>query len=205
MSEQLFKVVYEGDIIPGNNKPLVRKKLAQLFKIDEQRAERFFTGVTREVKRNVPVALAKKYVKALAKLGALSYMLPQEEVQAREEVNVPDSFTETGSFHVSELMPQQARENIDPDDKTEPDYLHDSDSDTTVPMDIVGAMSTDAFASFFERKITEQKAQDEETSGAYALLTDLGTEEEDEVSVVTDTKNVVDMRHLADLLRGHTH
>jgi len=99
MNDTMYKIVFEGDLLPGYEQPAVQEQLAKLFHIEMAMAGRLFIGKQRDIKRNISFEQAKKYVRAMSRFGALAFMLPHEE----EETIVPQpleksSFTETGSF-----------------------------------------------------------------------------------------------------------
>jgi len=110
MIDVLYKVVFEGDLLPGHDQAVVQKKLAGLFGVDSKLAGKLFSGKQHKVKSNLDLKRAKKYARALAKLGALGYI--EQEVVEREQpvdlkednifqVQEDDKFTETGSFDVT--------------------------------------------------------------------------------------------------------
>ena len=85
MNDVMYKIVFEGDLMPGYEQSTVQKRLAELFKLETTVAARLFIGKPRDVKCNVSFDQAKKYVRAMSKVGALAFMLPHEE----EETLVP--------------------------------------------------------------------------------------------------------------------
>ena len=101
MDNVMYKVVFEGDLMPGFEQADVQRKLAELFHIEIAMAGRLFIGKQREIKRGISYDQAKKYVRAMSKLGALAFMQPHED----EDTIVPEpnaniDFTDTGSFQV---------------------------------------------------------------------------------------------------------
>jgi len=102
MDNMTYKIVFEGDLMPGYGQQAVQGKLAKLFHIDIAMAGRLFIGKQREIKRGISFDQAKKYIRAMSKLGALAFMVPQEEDDT--VVPKPDGnggFTDTGSFEAS--------------------------------------------------------------------------------------------------------
>jgi hypothetical protein len=110
MIDVLYKVVFEGDLLPGQDQAVVQKKLADLFGVDTKRAAQLFSGKQHKVKSNLDLKHAKKYALALAKLGALGY-IEQEVVERKQSVELQEDnvfqvredekFTKTGSFDVN--------------------------------------------------------------------------------------------------------
>jgi len=110
MIDVLYKVVFDGDLLPGQARTEVQEKLAGLFGVDNETAGKLFSGKSYKVKTGLDLKQAKKYTRALAKLGALGYI--EQEVVEREEpeqtqdknvfkVREEDKFTETGSFDIT--------------------------------------------------------------------------------------------------------
>ncbi len=77
MTKSFYKVVYDGDLLPGHNQSEVQKKLATLLKLDEAAASRFFTGKTLTMKSKLELPQAKKYACALARFGVISYIIQE--------------------------------------------------------------------------------------------------------------------------------
>ena len=100
-----YKVVYEGDLLPGQERPAVQRRLAQLFGVDVDTAAKLFSGKQHKIKTHLNLEQAKKYTRALAKLGAMGYIeqeiIQHEEIQPKKQLDIPkEKFTETGSFDV---------------------------------------------------------------------------------------------------------
>jgi hypothetical protein len=67
MTDQ-YSVIFRGDIVLGKNLVDVKQKLAQLFKVDDARIERMFTGKPIPLKANIALVQAKKYQAVLAQV-----------------------------------------------------------------------------------------------------------------------------------------
>ena len=107
MYDVFYKVVFQGDLLPGHDRDQVQSRLAELFGVDTSAARKLFSGQPHRVKSHLDLPSAKKYALALAKLGAFGY-IEQEIVEhgqpqvVEETSGMPEtSFTETGSFDVS--------------------------------------------------------------------------------------------------------
>jgi len=87
MNDVMYKVVFEGDLLPGYEQAPVQKELAKLFHIEIAMAGRLFIGKQREIKKNISFDQAKEYVRVMSKMGALAFMLPQEE----DDTVIPES------------------------------------------------------------------------------------------------------------------
>lgn len=95
MNDMMYKIVFEGDLLPGYEQAVVQKQLAELFHIETAMAGRLFIGKARDIKTNISFDKAKEYVRAMSKLGALAFMLPHEE----DDTVVPDpeAYVNTGT------------------------------------------------------------------------------------------------------------
>lgn len=67
-----FKIVFEGEIRPGEDAEQVKQRLAALFKVDYDRIERLFSGQPVVIKSVAELGQGMKYVAALRKAGAIS-------------------------------------------------------------------------------------------------------------------------------------
>ena len=95
MGYTVYKVVFEGDILPGFGQLEVQKKLAKLFAADTAAAGRLLMDGNMEIKRNVSLSEAKSAVRKMAKIGAICYVVPAEisddTVPNVELKNIPGS------------------------------------------------------------------------------------------------------------------
>jgi hypothetical protein len=71
MAGQLYKVVFEGEILEGSQVQEVKRALARLYNTTEDQVERFFSGKRLAVKKDVDYDTAMKYVKAFDRAGAV--------------------------------------------------------------------------------------------------------------------------------------
>jgi hypothetical protein len=103
MDDSLFKVLYEGDVLPGKTQYDVQAAIAKLFGVEPKQVDRLFTGKQRKLKSGLTLDQAKKYVKALAKLGALAFIMPHEEGDnmLEQAQNIEEQFTNSGSFNAN--------------------------------------------------------------------------------------------------------
>jgi len=69
MTEQHYRVVFEGGILDGYEVDEVRRNLANLFKVSEDKIERFFWGKRLGVKKAVDYQTAMKYLEVFEKAG----------------------------------------------------------------------------------------------------------------------------------------
>ncbi|NIR17582.1 MAG: hypothetical protein GWN86_28210, partial [Desulfobacterales bacterium] len=64
MPGRRYRVVFEGKIAEGLQVQEVKRNLASLFRISEDRIERFFSGKRLAIKKDVDYQTAVKYVEA---------------------------------------------------------------------------------------------------------------------------------------------
>ncbi len=81
MSER-YNVVFEGKIMPGKDLQLVKDRLKELMKTDDEGIERLFTGKPVVVRKNLEKETAEKYRNAFAKAGAMCEVSPEPAPQA---------------------------------------------------------------------------------------------------------------------------
>ncbi|WP_339531950.1 DUF805 domain-containing protein [Pseudomonas mucidolens] len=91
MSDNRFKIVFEGALLPGVEPTTAKLNLADLFKSDIEAIEKLFTGRPIALKRDLAHADAQTYLEALTKTG----------VEARIEAEQPVAFSlaETHETH----------------------------------------------------------------------------------------------------------
>ncbi len=70
MAEQLFAIVFKGQLRAGADGGQVRANFAKLFNIDAARVEQMFSGQAVIIKKGLDLLAADKYKAALAKAGA---------------------------------------------------------------------------------------------------------------------------------------
>ena len=75
-------VIFRGDIVLGKNLVDVKQKLAQLFKVDDARIERLFTGKPVPLKANTSLAQAKKYQAILNQAGIVTVIIDNSAANA---------------------------------------------------------------------------------------------------------------------------
>jgi hypothetical protein len=107
MYDVTYKVVFAGDLIPHRDLEEVLTHMAGLFGGDKAAAKKLFGGNKHRVKSNLNLVDARKYVRALARLGALSY-IEQEVVEHSEPLASPapqdGQFLSTGDFDLEAVQ-----------------------------------------------------------------------------------------------------
>jgi hypothetical protein len=71
MSEELFNVVFRGDIVPGQVLPDVKLKFAQVFRLTPDKVDAYFSGKPVVLKKECDRATAEKFKAVLQQAGAL--------------------------------------------------------------------------------------------------------------------------------------
>jgi uncharacterized protein YbjQ (UPF0145 family) len=69
--EQRYKVVFSGEIAPGQDIEQVKLKVAALYKVPVEKCAGMFTGRLVTIKDNVDYQTAQKYQKAFENIGAI--------------------------------------------------------------------------------------------------------------------------------------
>ncbi len=73
---QSFDIYFLGEMLPDADPARVRQGVAKLFKIQEDRIDRLFSGKPIRVKRAVDVEVASRYREAFRDVGALIQIVP---------------------------------------------------------------------------------------------------------------------------------
>lgn len=80
MSEELFDIVFKGELVRSFELSVVKKNISQLFKIDGAKLEALFSGKSVILKRNLDFDTAAKYRAAIKKAGAIVSLTPVENI-----------------------------------------------------------------------------------------------------------------------------
>ncbi len=119
MGEKLYKIVFRGEIAPGQNIDEVKQKLAALYKGDISKIERkFFSGKPVVIKSKLDHQSALKRQSSLtARTGALFEVV--EAVSSESQVKKPDSQPTPQPEPSPELEPQEEHSE-QPTEESEP-------------------------------------------------------------------------------------
>lgn len=71
MSDELFNVVFRGDIVPGQGLPDVKLRFAQVFRLEADKVDGYFSGKPIVLKKDCDRATAEKFKTVLHQAGAL--------------------------------------------------------------------------------------------------------------------------------------
>ena len=79
MAEQLYSVIFKGQVEAGKSVQDVQRALASSFNIDSDKLTLMFSQRTVIVKKNLSSELAAKYIEAFSRVGAIAELRPQGE------------------------------------------------------------------------------------------------------------------------------
>ncbi len=82
MSEELYNIVFKGELVRSFELDAVKKNVGQLFKMQGPKLDALFSGKTIVLKRNLSFDAATKYRVAIKKAGARVDLMPVEAVAA---------------------------------------------------------------------------------------------------------------------------
>jgi uncharacterized membrane protein YhaH (DUF805 family) len=88
MSSTLYKIVFEGNALPGFEPGTAKANLAGLFNTDPAAIDKLFTGRKVALKRNLPHADAQQYLDALLQAG-VDARIEAEEQLGLEPIEAP--------------------------------------------------------------------------------------------------------------------
>ena len=71
MEKASYNIIFRGEIAEGKDIGEVKKNLASLFKVNDEKIEKLFSGRPVNIKKNVEQSTALKYKAAIEKAGAL--------------------------------------------------------------------------------------------------------------------------------------
>jgi hypothetical protein len=98
MSEDMFDIIFTGDIVDGADLALVKQKAAQIFRLNDAKTEVLFSGKSTVLKKNVDQSAVSKYQRILTGIGMTTVVQPHREK--------PDEKYEEKSKHpVSDTTP----------------------------------------------------------------------------------------------------
>ncbi|MDB9953687.1 hypothetical protein OAD57_09895 [Porticoccaceae bacterium] len=113
LDAELFDVLFRGEIQAGQNAEQVKQRVGTIFKLDEAKLERLFSGQTPYLKRNTDITSADKILCAMERAGAIAEVIacvvkPQVLSMAPLGVNVlPEQESESGEASTPALDPEK--------------------------------------------------------------------------------------------------
>ncbi len=82
MSEELFEIAFEGEIVAGADLETVKLRIGQMFKADAERVQKLFSGQRVTIKKQADAGMVAKYRAAFEKAGAVCIVRSLAEVEA---------------------------------------------------------------------------------------------------------------------------
>ncbi|WP_152554151.1 DUF805 domain-containing protein [Endozoicomonas elysicola] len=119
MDEAFYKLIFEGETLPGFKEKNVRKNLKELLNADKEKLNRLFSGKPVVIRKNLPADDIRPYERAMMKAGAVCRILsingdeelaptPLEAVIEIEE-GQPDTIKPAKSPRKFQLIPRMGR------------------------------------------------------------------------------------------------
>lgn len=143
MADELYNVVFKGELVRSFDLTVVKKNIGQLFKMDGQKLETLFSGKTIILKRNLNFDTATKYRVAIKKAGARVDLMPSES----EAITLPSGGEVSGAKAV--VKPQS-------------DYPLQSEPKPGLDKAVFGERATDVMTSGVSSEVPMQEAANNE-------------------------------------------
>ena len=89
MSEDMFDIIFTGDLVDGASLDLVKQKAVQVFRLNDSKVTVLFSGKRTVLKKNVDQSAAMKYQKILTGIGMASVVIAHREKPYKEPVPTP--------------------------------------------------------------------------------------------------------------------
>ncbi|MFL9813341.1 DUF805 domain-containing protein [Stutzerimonas sp. VN223-3] len=95
MTFDLYKIVFDGELVPGMAADVVKDNLIRLFNSDTRKIERLFGHGPVNIKRDLSGPEADKYLQALHRAGAKARKEPEQVITLALLDNAPERSTDT--------------------------------------------------------------------------------------------------------------
>lgn len=105
MEELVYKVIFKGEIAPGNDRELVKKNLASFYNVDLHKADVLLSGKAFIIKEGLTLDSARKYMLHFLKMGAQCQMIKMEE----PTLPFPESSTDEPSLSPIQKQTQESQ------------------------------------------------------------------------------------------------
>ena len=106
MNEVLFDVVFKGKFISKIDKPRAILHFSKLFKLPANKAERFFDGQARVLKKSLDLGKASHFRAALKKAGLRVSLVKQQLAEESGQEQTHLSMSEPGVVIVNKAFSQ---------------------------------------------------------------------------------------------------
>jgi uncharacterized membrane protein YhaH (DUF805 family) len=94
MKADQYKIVFDGELMPGMTIDVVKGNLTRLFKSDASKVERLFDHGPVNIKRNLGNPEADRYLQAMHRAGAKARKEPEQVIALALVDNAPDQSTD---------------------------------------------------------------------------------------------------------------
>ncbi len=101
MSEQ-YRLVFQGELVEGQHAAVVKKRLAAVLKLDDERMSVLFSGKVVVVKKATDAKTAARYQEVFNKAGGRLRVLPVEDEQT--QVVVPSESDQGSAESITQLQ-----------------------------------------------------------------------------------------------------
>ena len=108
MTEARFKIVFEGEVLPGVSLDSAKDNLARLFKNERAKIEGLFSGAPVVLKRDLPDSQTDQYLRALHSAGIKAHKQAEPSIP-QEPPSLDPVARETAGATASPYSPPQAQ------------------------------------------------------------------------------------------------
>lgn len=148
MSEELFDVIFRGDILPGHQLAEVKTNMVRLFKSNEEQIQSLFGVGAVPLKRNLDRSAADRYKSALARAGADVQITAAGAVQGKGRAGRREGSTASNvKPSLKERLASQSKpENVNPtptEEKSNPWAILPPGSDLLKPEEKVEVVAVE--------------------------------------------------------------
>lgn len=141
-----YKLVFDGRIVEGSNIRDVKRNLAALLNVDENKIERVFSGRRIVIKRDVDYQTATKYKEVFEKAGAICTVEAMKRSTGQEPQDLRDKIESSKSDEIPEV--ELIREDIETEDEESESIIIKKDRDKN-------SQNIKNYKLVFDGKITE--------------------------------------------------
>ncbi len=97
----LYNVVFEGELLPGQDADAVKKRLRSLLKTDAEAINRLFSGGPVHIRKNVDEPTGRKFELVFKKAGAVCFLEPAGGDVPAVQPDLPATAPSPGLVHIA--------------------------------------------------------------------------------------------------------
>ncbi len=127
MSNQIFDIIFSGQLIEGQDPDAARRMVGQIFKADDNQLDTLFSGNQVVIKSGVDDETAAKYRVAFRKAGALIEVKPTTSNMKNSENPATERVSSQNESDNLTLLPPNTGSLIDCAKKVDPQPIPDVD------------------------------------------------------------------------------